>query len=181
VHLSTGDILRDEVARATDLGRKAKRFMDSGELVPDDVILDMIGGRIGAARAGFVLDGFPRTVAQAEALETISPLDTVINIDLPREDVVARLTARRVCSDCGRIYNLAFRPPADPSKCEDCGGPLIQRDDDREDVIRNRYDVYERQTAPLIAFYRERDLLTELDGRTGSDDVYARILKVLGA
>jgi len=181
VHLSTGDILRDEVARDTDLGREAKGVMDRGELVPDGLIMGMIGGRIAAAGSGFVLDGFPRTVAQAKSLETISPLDSVINIDLSRDEVVARLTARRVCKDCGRIYNLAFRPPSDPAKCEVCGGALFQRDDDREDVIRNRYNVYEKQTAPLIAFYGERKLLTELDGRAGSDEVYAQILRVLGA
>jgi adenylate kinase len=181
VHLSTGDILRDEVARDTELGRKAKGFMDRGELVPDPVILDMIGGRIARARAGFILDGFPRTVAQAEALDELSSLDVVLNIALSRDEVIARLTARRVCVDCGRIYNLSFRAPSDPSTCEVCGGRLVQRDDDREAVIRNRYDVYERETEPLIEFYRDRKLLEELDGRLGSDEVYARILKVLGA
>jgi len=179
-HLSTGDILRDEVARETELGRAAKKYMDSGELVPDRVIVDMIGERIGAASPGFILDGFPRTVAQAEALEDLSPLDAVISIDLPRDEVVARLTARRVCVDCGRIYNLSFRPPADPTTCEICGGRLIQREDDREEVIRNRYDVYKRETEPLIAFYRERGLLREIDGRLGSDEVFARILEILG-
>lgn len=180
-HLSTGDILRDEVGRGTPLGGTAKGFMDRGELVPDQVIVDMIGGRIRAADAGFVLDGFPRTVAQAEALDEIGTLDVVISIDLSREEVVARLTARRVCEGCGKIYNLSFRPPADPTTCEACGGRLVQREDDREDVIRNRYDVYERQTAPLVAFYRDRGLLVEIDGRSGSDAVFERIVQVLSA
>ena len=180
-HLSTGDILRDEVARGTPLGETAKGFMERGELVPDQVIVDMIGGRIRAADAGFVLDGFPRTVAQAEALDEIGTLDVVISIDLAREDVVARLTARRVCEECGKIYNLSFRPPVDPTTCEECGGRLVQREDDREDVIRNRYDVYERQTAPLITFYRDRGLLVEIDGRSGSDAVFERIVQVLAA
>lgn len=179
-HLSTGDILRDEVGRGTELGQAARGFMDRGELVPDGLIVDMIGGRIGDARSGFLLDGFPRTVAQAEALDRISPLDVVINIDLPREEVIARLTARRVCENCGRIYNLAFQPPEDPSTCAACGGRLCQRDDDREDVISHRYDVYENQTAPLIEFYRGRELLQEADGRMGSDAVFERVLEILG-
>ncbi|MGB2982920.1 MAG: adenylate kinase [Candidatus Bipolaricaulia bacterium] len=179
VHLSTGDILRDEVARQTDLGETAKGFMDRGELVPDAVIVDMIRGRIAEASSGFLLDGFPRTIVQAEALEKISPLDVVINIDLPRDEVVTRLTARRVCTSCGRIYNLSFRPPADPATCEACGGALIQRDDDTEDVIQNRYDVYQASTAPLIAYYRERGLLRDIDGRVGSDEAFVQISGIL--
>ena len=179
VHLSTGDILRDEVSRTTDLGIRAKTYMDRGELVPDALIVDMIRGRIDEARSGFLLDGFPRTVAQAEALGEISDLDVVIYIDLPRDEVVRRLTARRVCLSCGQIHNLAFRPPADPTTCETCGGKLIQRDDDQEDVIQNRYDVYQASTSPLIAYYRERELLQEIDGRLGSDEVFERIAGML--
>jgi adenylate kinase len=179
VHLSTGDILRDEVARGTDLGRRARGFMDRGELVPDDLIVDMIRGRIEAADVGFLLDGFPRTVPQAEALEKISPLDVVINIRLSREEVVARLTARRVCTECGRIHNLAFRPPSDPNVCDACGGKLIQRDDDKEDVIQNRYDVYRASTAPLIDFYRARGILEEVDGQIGSDGLFERVRELL--
>jgi len=179
VHLSTGDILRDEVARGTELGRAAKSTMDRGELVPDELIVDMIRGRIEAAESGFLLDGFPRTIAQAESLETISDLDAVISIDLPREDVVARLTARRVCVECGRIYNLTFRPPEDPSRCDVCGGTLIQRDDDKEDVIRNRYDVYQTSTSPLLEFYELRGLLRRVDGRSGTDEVFGRIVEIL--
>jgi len=179
VHLSTGDILRDEVSRGTDLGVRAQTFMDRGELVPDSLIVDMIGSRIAEASSGFLLDGFPRTLGQAEALDGISTLDVVLSIDLPREDVVKRLTARRVCVDCGQIYNLAFRPPADPEVCEACGGKLIQRDDDRKDVIENRYDVYQASTSPLIAFYRARGILEEVDGRTGSDAVFEQISALL--
>lgn len=179
VHLSTGDILRDEVSRTTDLGTQAKTYMDRGELVPDALVVDMIRGRIDDARSGFLLDGFPRTVAQAEALGEISELDVVIYIDLPRDEVVRRLTARRVCLNCGQIHNLAFRPPADPTTCEACGGKLIQRDDDQEDVIQNRYDVYQASTSPLIAYYRERGLLQEIDGRLGSDEVFERIAGML--
>ena len=179
LHLSTGDILRDEVARGTELGVQAKGTMDRGELVPDGVIIDMIGGRIADAADGFLLDGFPRTVAQAEALEEITPLDVVINIDLSRDQVVRRLTARRTCRDCGRIYNLSFRPPTDPTTCEVCGGALFQRDDDREDVIQNRYDVYQESTSPLIEFYNTRGLLRTVEGTLGSDAVFSRIVSIL--
>ena len=179
LHLSTGDILRDEVKRGTELGASAKGYMDRGELVPDQLILDMVGGRIADAKAGFLLDGFPRTVVQAEALEKLTELDAVINIELSREEVVTRLTSRRVCRACGKIYNLSFRPPADPTKCEACGGELYQRDDDREEVIQNRYDVYQASTAPLIDFYTAKGILKSVDGALGSDAVFEEILSIL--
>lgn len=181
VHLSTGDLLRDEVARKTPLGAEAKGFMDRGELVPDRLILDMIRGRFAQATRGFLLDGFPRTVGQAEALEAITPLDAVVSIDLSREEVVRRLTSRRVCRACGAIYNLTFNLTADVATCAACGGELYQRDDDRPAVIENRFDVYERSTAPLIAFYRKRGLLHSVDGQLGSDKVFAEILRILAA
>ncbi len=179
VHLSSGDILRDEVSRATDLGRTANGFMERGELVPDGLIIDMIRVRIESAGAGFLLDGFPRTVEQAEALGGITPLDVVINIGISREAVVRRLTARRVCEGCGKIYNLLYDPPEDVSACAACGGRLLQRDDDKRDVIENRYDVYERSTAPLIDYYRKRGLLHEVDGTRSSDEVLSEIMAVL--
>lgn len=179
VHLSSGDILRDEVSRATDLGRTASGFMERGELVPDGLIIDMIRGRIESAGEGFLLDGFPRTVEQAEALGGIAPIDVVVNIELPREAVVRRLTARRVCEGCGKIYNLLYDPPADETTCPTCGGRLLQRDDDKRDVIENRYDVYERSTAPLIGYYRDRGLLHDVDGTRSSDEVLSEIMAVL--
>jgi len=179
VHLSSGDILRDEVSRATDLGRTASGFMERGELVPDGLIIDMIRGRIESAGEGFLLDGFPRTVEQAEALGGIAPIDVVVNIELPREAVVRRLTARRVCEGCGKIYNLLYDPPADETTCPTCGGRLLQRDDDKRDVIENRYDVYERSTAPLIDYYRDRGLLHDVDGTRSSDEVLSEIMAVL--
>jgi len=181
VHLSTGDILRDEVARGTQLGVEAKGFMDRGELVPDELIVNMIRGRIEAASSGFLLDGFPRTLAQAEALEKIVALDIVININLSREEVVNRLTSRRVCRNCGAIYNLHFKPPADPTRCEACGGALYQRDDDQPDVISNRYQVYEESTAPLVEFYRQRGLLQDVDAERPSDEVFECITALLRA
>ncbi len=179
-HLSTGDILRDEVAHGTDLGSQAKAYMDRGDLVPDQLIIDMIRGRIETAD-GFILDGFPRTVAQAEALEKITPLDVVINIDLSRDEVIRRLSARRVCRDCGRIYNLLSNPPQVDGKCDVCGGELYQRDDDRPEVIKNRYDVYMASTAPLIEFYRDRGMLVSVDGRRPTDEVFAQITAIISA
>jgi len=179
VHLSSGDILRDEVSRATELGRTASSFMERGELVPDGLIVDMIRGRIEAAESGFLLDGFPRTVEQAEALEAITPLDVVINIELAREEVVRRLTARRVCEGCGKIYNLLYDPPEDELTCAACSGVLVQRNDDRRDVIENRYDVYERSTAPLIEYYRDRGLLRDVEGMRPSDAISSEILAIL--
>ncbi|MCX6091768.1 MAG: adenylate kinase [Candidatus Bipolaricaulota bacterium] len=181
LHLSTGDLLRDEVARKTTLGEKAKGYMDRGELVPDALIIDMIRGRFAQAKKGFLLDGFPRTVAQAEALEGIAGLDAVVSIELSREEVVRRLTSRRVCRGCGAIYNLTFNLSSDAGRCSACGGELYQRDDDRPAVIENRYDVYEKSTAPLIAFYRQRGLLHSVNGELGSDRVFAEIMRILEA
>ncbi len=178
LHLSTGDILRDEVARGTDLGKQAKEYMDRGDLVPDDLIIGMIRGRIEGAD-GFILDGFPRTVAQAEALEKITPIDLVINIDLSQEEVVRRLSARRVCRNCGRIYNLISHPPKVEGRCDACGGELYQRDDDRPEVIENRYEVYMASTAPLIEFYRERGLLTQVDGKASPEEIFSRIMDLI--
>jgi adenylate kinase len=178
VHLSTGDILRDEVAHRTELGRRAKGYMDRGELVPDGLVIDMIREWIGRSD-GFILDGFPRTVAQAEALAAITPLDLVVNIALAREEVIRRLSARRVCRRCGKIHNLLFDPPKVDSRCNACGGELFQRDDDRAEVIENRYDVYMEATVPLVAFYRTRKLLREVDGSRPQEDVLDRLIRLL--
>jgi len=179
LHLSTGDILRDEVARGTELGKQAKAYMDRGDLVPDELIIGMIRGRIENAD-GFILDGFPRTVAQAEALERITPVDVVIDIELERDEVIRRLSSRRVCRNCGKIYNLISNPPKLDGKCDACGGELYQRDDDRPEVIENRYDVYTSSTAPLIEFYRSRGLLVEVDGKADPDAIFARIMEIIG-
>ena len=182
VHLSTGDILRDEVGRETDLGKTAKGFMDRGDLVPDQLIIDMIRGRIEAAAGkGFLLDGFPRTTAQAEALAAFATIDVVLNIGLGREEVVRRLTSRRVCRGCGAIYNLTFNLAEGETTCAACGGELYQRDDDKTDVIANRYDIYEQSTAPLIGFYEKQGVLRTLDGSAGSEYVFSEIMDILTA
>jgi len=181
VHLSTGDILRDEVARETELGKTAKEFMDQGNLVPDQLIIDMIRSRIEAAESGFLLDGFPRTAAQAESLGEFATIDVVLNIELAREEVVRRLTSRRVCRECGEIYNLTFNLAKGETTCAKCGGELYQRDDDKTEVIENRYDVYEKSTAPLIDYYDKLGVLRVLDGSTGSERVFSEIIDILTA
>jgi len=177
-HLSTGDILRDEVARGTEIGRAAKLHMDRGDLVPDKLIIDMIQEQI-AKTDGFILDGFPRTVAQAEALSKITPLDLMVNITLSRVEVIKRLSSRRVCRECGKIYNLLFNLPKIKTRCDLCGGELFQRDDDRPKVVDNRYEVYMQATAPLIDFYCERELLCEVDGAQPTAVVLSRIMDLL--
>ena len=178
VHLSTGDILRDEVARKTALGQAAKTYMDKGELVPDALIVDMIRNPIVDAD-GFILDGFPRTVTQAQALAKIVSLDGVINVVLSREEVIRRLSSRRVCRDCGKIYNLLFDPPRVDTRCDTCGGALFLRDDDRARVIENRYDVYMRATAPLVDFYRKQGLLVEVNGDRPPNEVLDHITSLI--
>ncbi len=174
VHISTGDILREEVRRGTELGNQAKEYMDRGDLVPDELIVAMIAERI-RDRDGFILDGFPRTTAQAEALEKLAPVERVINLQLPEEEVVRRLSARRVCEDCGKIYNLITSPPQREGVCDECGGRLIQRDDDKPEVIRRRFRVYTEETAPLKDFYRQRGLLREVDATGTVEEVFNRI------
>ena len=185
-HISTGDILRGHVREGTELGLEAKRYMDNGELVPDQVVMRMVGDRLrepDAAR-GFLFDGFPRTVPQAEALEHLlveqdAPLDAVLRLAVPSEDVVQRLTGRRTCLGCGRIFHVMFDPPTQDNLCDDCGGELIQRDDDTEEVARNRLDVYAAQTEPLEHFYWERGLLRDVEATGSPDEVFASAKGVL--
>jgi adenylate kinase len=177
-HLSSGDILRAEVKEQSALGVRAQTFMDRGDLVPDELIIEMIASRIRDAD-GFLLDGFPRTVAQAEAIGGVTTIEVVVNVTLSRDDVIRRLSARRVCADCGSIRNLAYEGLEEEASCPACGGVLVQRDDDLPEVIERRYDVYEAQTAPLVSYYRERGLLADVDGAQESDVVFADILRVI--
>ena len=170
-HLATGDMLREAVAASTPLGREAKGYMDQGALVPDDVIIRMMGERLGKADAGrgFILDGFPRTIAQAEALAKLlkdlgQALDTVVYFDVSEPELLRRLTGRRVCRTCGHSYHMTSNPPKRAGVCDDCGGELYQRDDDAETTVRKRLDVYQRQTAPLLDYYRQRSLLATVSG-----------------
>jgi len=184
--ISTGDILRAAVKEGTPMGVKAKGFMDAGGLVPDEVVVGIVRERLQMAdcAAGFILDGFPRTVPQADALkDTLADLnkdlDAVISLEVDSEALVERLTGRRTCRDCGRGYHVKFDPPAVPGKCDACGGELIQRDDDREETIRKRLEVYKAQTSPLIAYYREAGLLGTIDGMQDIQVVKNEILAAL--
>lgn len=181
--ISTGDILRAAVAAGTPLGLEAKRYMDSGELVPDEVVIGLVKSRLAEpdAEKGFILDGFPRTTAQAEALDTElgalgKAIDSAIAITVDPEVIVARLTSRRVCRACGAITNASAG-----ATCPKCGGELYQRDDDNEATVRNRLDVYERSTAPLIDYYRAQGFLHEIDGDRPVDVVFGEVQSVLGS
>ncbi|HIU94146.1 MAG TPA: adenylate kinase [Candidatus Aphodomorpha intestinavium] len=162
-HISTGDMLRAELRAGTPLGQQAQGYMNRGELVPDEVILGMVQSRIGQADCanGFLFDGFPRTVAQADALAALCAVDRVVNIDVPQERLVARISGRRMCPDCGAAYHVSTHPDG---RCGKCGGSLYQREDDREETVRNRLRVYEEQTQPLIEYYAARGLLVTVNG-----------------
>lgn len=162
-HISTGDMLRAELRAGTPLGQQAQGYMNRGELVPDEVILGMVQSRIGQADCanGFLFDGFPRTVAQADALAALCAVDRVVNIDVPQERLVARISGRRMCPDCGAAYHVSTHQDG---RCGKCGGALYQREDDREETVRNRLRVYEEQTQPLIEYYAARGLLVTVNG-----------------
>ena len=184
--ISTGDILRQAVTDGTLLGKEAKEYMDRGELVPDSVINDIVEERLAAedCRAGFLLDGFPRTVAQAEALETMLErrnlvLDGAVSLRVPRGELVARLSGRRTCRQCGAMYHVRFNPPANDLMCDRCGGDLYHRADDREETVEARMEVYDTQSAPLREHFREKGLLREVDGAKGTDEVFGQILRAL--
>jgi adenylate kinase len=181
-HISTGDMLREHVKEGTELGRKAKEYMDGGKLVPDDLIIAMMEDRLSKedCAGGFLLDGFPRTLPQAEALDRLLSkmgikLDGVVLLDVSDDVVVERLSGRRVCRSCGAIYHVSFHPSSKGDLCEACGGELYQRDDDREEVIRRRLKVYHEQTAPLESYYEGKGLLRRVSGEGATDAV----LKVL--
>lgn len=156
--ISTGDIFRKEIKDGTELGKKIKKYLDSGQLVPDEIVIEVIKERITQpdCKNGFILDGFPRTLEQARALDEIVKIDACINLSVPKEIIVKRLSARRICRNCGEVYNLLVLKPKVDEICDKCGGPLYQRDDDKESVIEERFRVYEKQTEPLLDYYRQR-------------------------
>lgn len=185
-HISTGDILRKAVADQTPLGLAAKAYMDKGELVPDEVVIGLVRERLQEpdTAAGFILDGFPRTVVQAEALSDVlaelgKNLDAVITIEVDKEALVKRLTARRTCATCGAIFNVLFQPEAASGSCPSCGGQLLQRDDDTVETVTNRLEVYERSTLPLVDYYRNAGLLRSVDGNKTPDEVFAQIQAIV--
>ena len=186
--ISTGDILRSAVREGTPMGTRAKVFMDSGALVPDEVVVGIVCERLQQpdCSTGFILDGFPRTVAQAEALRKTLvrmdyPLQAVISLDVDEEVLVERLTGRRTCRSCGMGYHVKFSPSQRSARCDVCGADLFQRDDDREETIRHRLSVYREQTAPLIGYYGEQGLLFSVDGMEDISIVQEKILAILSA
>ncbi|HET6465237.1 MAG TPA: adenylate kinase [Nitrospiria bacterium] len=185
--ISTGDILREAVLKKTALGVQAKSFMDSGKLVPDEVVIGIIRERLKEtdSQKGFILDGFPRTVPQARALASMlhqdgRTVDRVLNFELADDELVLRLSGRRSCPNCQAVYHLRFSPPQKPDLCDRCGGKLIQRSDDQPETIRKRLEVYRSQTVPLIRFYEDQGLLGRIDGSGAPEAVFQRITAALG-
>ncbi len=186
VQISTGDILRAAVAAGTELGKQAEAAMKAGDLVSDELIMGIMRDRLKEddCKNGYLLDGFPRTIPQAEALKELladmgEELDAVVNIDVPREVILDRLTTRRTCTECGEIYNVKSNPPKVEGVCDKCGGPVVQRDDETEEAISNRLDVYNEKTAPLAGFYEKEGLLLTVQA-TSSDAVIDAIKEKLG-
>jgi adenylate kinase len=184
--ISTGDIFRDNVSHGTKLGRQAQKYMERGDLVPDEVTIAMVTDRLGDedTQAGFLLDGFPRNVPQAETLKKLltsweTRLDVVLELVVDDDEVVRRLSGRRGCRRCGRIWHVVFDPPVKPGICDDCGGELFQRDDDREETIRHRLEVYQQQTTPLVSFYADEGTLLGLDATGPVDEITERALSAL--
>ncbi|WP_029551204.1 adenylate kinase [Thermocrinis jamiesonii] len=179
LHLSTGDILREAVKKQTPLGIKAKEYMDRGELVPDNLIIALIEEYL-PKEGGVILDGFPRTIAQAEALENMlsaksKKVSKVLLFDSPDEVIIDRLSGRRVCSNCGAVYHIKYNPPKKEGVCDLCGGSLVQREDDKEEVIKNRLEVYKRQTQPLIDFYKKKGIIYRLDATKSVEELFAEV------
>ena len=178
--LSTGDMLREAVRNGTELGKKAKTYMDAGGLVPNDIIIGMMKEKIESLSGAYLLDGYPRTIEQADALGTIVDIDLAINIDVAAEILVDRLTKRRSCPKCNAVYHLTNKPPKKDGICDACGAELYQRDDDKEETIRNRLKVYRENTFPLIDYYSKKGKLVTIKGNEGTiDDVFANIEKAL--
>ncbi len=181
--ISTGDILREAVAKGTELGQRAKSYMERGELVPDEIILGIIEEVINDEE-GFILDGFPRNINQAKALDEMLArkglnITHVIFLDAPDEEIIKRIAYRRVCLKCGAVYNLIFNPPKEDETCNNCGSKLVQREDDREEVVRKRLEVYRGSTEALIRIYEERGVLRKIDGLGDREEVFRRIREAL--
>ena len=186
-HISTGDIFRANIKNGTELGKKAKSYMDAGELVPDVLVCDLVEDRIAQPDCGegFILDGFPRTIPQAEALDEAvrkagTPIDFAVDIEVPDEHIISRMGGRRACVSCGATYHVVYNPPKKEDVCDRCGGKLVLRDDDRPETVKNRLDVYHAQTQPLIDYYKDKKVLVTVDGTQSMDDVFSAILEKLG-
>lgn len=180
-HISTGDLFRDNIKRETELGKRVKEILASGALVPDEVTIAMVDSRLkeGDAKSGYILDGFPRTVAQADALENMSSVDAVINFCLADEEILKRLSGRRVCKSTGRTYHIIYNPPKVEGIDDETGEALIQRDDDKEEAIKHRLEVYQTSTAPLIDYYTKKGLIIDLDCSGKPEDITRTLVEKL--
>lgn len=186
-HISTGDIFRANIKNNTELGQKAKSYMDKGELVPDELVVDLVVDRIKAddCTNGYVLDGFPRTIPQAEALDAAlaainDKVDYAINVEVPDENIINRMSGRRACVACGATYHIVHIPTKVEGVCDKCGAELILRDDDKPETVKNRLNVYHEQTQPLIDYYTAKNVLHEVDGTKAMEDVFSSIVSILG-
>ncbi len=181
-HISTGDMLRAAVKEGTELGKKAKEIMERGELVPDEIMYGIVKERLAKddCKNGYILDGFPRTIPQAEFLDTVDKINYVIYIYVPEELIIKRLVLRRTCPDCGAMYHLEFNPPKNDSICDKCGTPLIQREDDKEEVVKNRLAVYNDKTAVLLDYYCNRGVFYKIDGNREINEVLKSIVQLIG-
>lgn len=187
LHVSTGDILRANIKEGTQLGKQAKSYTDAGLLVPDELVVKLVTDRLDRSdcREGYVLDGFPRTIPQAEALDKWlagrgSLVDVVIDVDVPDEAIAKRMSGRRACVKCGATYHTEYAPPKREGICDECGGKLVLRDDDRPETVQRRLKVYHSETQPLMDYYKRQGILRKVDGTADIDDVYASVLKILG-
>jgi len=185
-HISTGDMLREAVTNGSELGKKVKNIMESGELVPDDLMVDIVKERIGRAdcKKGFILDGFPRTIVQANALDEVlkgmnKEIEGTVYFKIEEEEVVKRISARRVCSKCGAVYNLVYSPPKVNGICDKCGAPIYQRDDDKEETVRKRYSVYIEKTVNLLDFYKKQGKLFEVDASKDIEKVKSKVGEIM--
>ena len=186
-HISTGDIFRANIKDQTELGQKAKTYMDQGLLVPDELVVDLVVDRVNQpdCDSGYILDGFPRTIPQAEALDKAleelgQRVDYAIDVEVPDENIVSRMSGRRACVDCGATYHMVYAPTKKEGVCDRCGGSLILRDDDKPETVKKRLDVYHEQTQPLIDYYKSAGILKEINGTIDIEDVFSEIVKILG-
>ncbi len=186
-HISTGDIFRANIKNGTELGKKAKTYMDQGQLVPDELTVDLVIDRIQKddCKNGYILDGFPRTIPQAEALDKAlaelgDGLDYALDVEVPDENIISRMSGRRACVGCGATYHIVHAPAKTENICDTCGGELILRDDDKPDTVQKRLGVYHEQTKPLITYYTDKDILVQIDGTANLEDVFKAIVGILG-
>ncbi len=182
-HISTGDLVREEIKNSTDLGKNIEDYSRRGELVPDNIITQLLRNRINQPDCadGFILDGFPRTIPQADALDRITHLDVVINLEVPDQVIVERLSTRLTCKKCGAIYNERFLQPKTEGICDNCGGPLIKREDDKPEVIQERLNVYRRQTQPLLDYYKKRELIENISNKEAGAPIEEIVDKIMRA